>query len=166
MAEELNWDRARKKKEIEGAVAFLGSMGLAPGAASALQDQTPKTFFERMQNAIWRTENEVKSSVLYSRSRFEAGEVEALRNAFAKRARTVYVGAGEEIRLSKAELSELLNELPGYEGIPRKDFEYVLEEAGFKGRSDVDFDEFVEVNCTFNPSVQRDSALCMTVDLW
>lgn len=161
MAEELDWDRERRRKEVEGAVVFLGSMGLAPGAANAvLQDLAPKSFWERIGGSIWGvggTVNGVKSSsALYSRSRFEAGEVETLRHAFMKRARTVFVVGGEgagradsEMRLSKLELGDLLNELPGYEGISEKDYEYVLEEAGFKERVDVDFDEFLEVSSVF-----------------
>jgi glycerol-3-phosphate dehydrogenase len=39
----------------------------------------------------------------------------------------------------------VLKEVPGYADITAKDTEYVLEEAGFKARADVDFDEFLEV---------------------
>jgi len=49
------------------------------------------------------------------------------------------------VRLPKAALGAVLQEVPGYEGIPTKDCEYVLEEAGFKTRADVDFDEFLEI---------------------
>ena len=39
----------------------------------------------------------------------------------------------------------LVEGLKGYEGVSQKDYEYVLMETGFADKSDLNFDEFVEV---------------------
>ena len=49
-------------------------------------------------------------------------------------------------RLGASAVYELVKGLRGFEGIKSKDYEYVLEEAGFAPNKDVDFDEFVEVS--------------------
>jgi glycerol-3-phosphate dehydrogenase len=152
MGQELDWDRTRKRQEIEKAVEFLGTMGLALGAASVLPEPSPRGFLERMESAIWRTTGGAtagaKAPAAYSRAQFEPGEVDALRDAFLKKAKTVIAGAGKEMRVSRMELSDLLKDLQWYEEIPLKDYDYVLDEAGFRGRVDVDFHEFVEVSST------------------
>jgi glycerol-3-phosphate dehydrogenase len=155
MAEELGWTRGQKKQQIENAMLFLSSMGLAPdaGTAVAVPDPAMKGLLER---ALWRVGGggwfwpwayKTRSSVEYSRARFEAGEVEELRRVFMKRAAQVTVGeeVAEEERIKKVDLVEVLKEVPGYEDVAMKDCEYVLEEAGFSSRKDVNFDEFVEV---------------------
>ncbi|KAF8992697.1 hypothetical protein BDQ17DRAFT_1546385 [Cyathus striatus] len=74
-------------------------------------------------------------------SRFEAGELVALRAAFERHAN----GNGNR-KVRKDEVLEVLGDVPGYEGVLGKDYVYVLEEAGFGDRVDVDFDEFVEIS--------------------
>ena len=154
MAEELNWTRAQKRQQIDDAMVFLRSMGLAPDVATAVPEPVPKGLLERVLwhiGGLWMWTDRTRPSVEYSRARFEAGEVEELRRVFAKRAVGVVArdggGAGEE-RIKKVELVEVLKEVPGYEDIQGKDCEYVLEEAGFASRTDMNFDEFVEV-CDF-----------------
>jgi len=46
-----------------------------------------------------------------------------------------------------------LKGVPGYERVRAQDYEYVLEEAGFKNLEDVGFDEFVEVGFDFEEVV-------------
>jgi glycerol-3-phosphate dehydrogenase len=144
MAEELGWRRARKREEIERAVEFLATMGLAPGAGAILLESAPNSMLERLIYALWRpgTAPGAKVSAVYSRAQFEAGEVDALRDVYLRRARAV---AGQDTRLSKSEVIDLLRETPGYEDVSVKDYEYVLDEAGFRGKDQIDFDEFVEV---------------------
>ena len=47
--------------------------------------------------------------------------------------------------MKQTELFGLVKSLPGFEGIKAKDYDYVLEEAGFARSGNVDFDEFMEV---------------------
>jgi glycerol-3-phosphate dehydrogenase len=154
MAEELNWTRAQKRQQIDGAMVFLSSMGLAPDTVRlAASELAPIGLLESVLwrlGGLWMWQGKARPSVEYSRARFEAGEVEELRRAFGKRAFAVIVkdvngqdAEGEKIK--KAELVEVLKEVPGYEDVQSKDCEYALEEAGFANRVDVNFDEFVEV---------------------
>lgn len=95
----------------------------------------------------------------YSRAQFEPGEIEMLRRVFADKARSrggdkdtpqIHQDVGSKQDWSqgvrKDELFEVIKGLPGYGGIKMKDFEYVVEEAGFASNGGVDFDEFVEVS--------------------
>lgn len=154
MAEELGWSRSEKKKQIDDAVVFLGSMGLAPGATVAPSHH--KSVFERIESVFWNPATlgvgaQKGTASIYSRAQFESGEVDTLRRAFEGRAvsvpaaQTQASGVVDEKRVQKQELPELLKGVSGYEGIPLKDFEYVFEEAGYSSRADFDFDEFVEV---------------------
>jgi glycerol-3-phosphate dehydrogenase len=135
-------------------VSFLRSMGLAPEMYAVSAEQEPKGMIERAiwrLGGLWAGASKARTSVEYSRAQFEAGEVDALRHAFEKRAVGVVVRDGdgdvaEVRRIKKEELVELLKEVPGYEDTPVKDCEYVLEEAGFATRVDMDFDEFVEAS--------------------
>lgn len=80
--------------------------------------------------------------MVYSRAQFKAGEVEALREAFKSRAS----GESEtDARLQHEEVLELVKGLPGSAGINRKDYDYVLEEAGFSKSPAVDMDQFLEI---------------------
>ncbi|KAF8992682.1 hypothetical protein BDQ17DRAFT_1432235 [Cyathus striatus] len=73
------------------------------------------------------------------RSRFEAGELVALRAAFERQGS----GDGNE-KVRKDEVLEVLGDVTGYE-VLGKDFVYVLEKAGFGDRVNIDFDEVVEI---------------------
>ena len=164
MADELKWSRSEKKKQIERAVHFLGTMGLAPDAV--LPEPVPRGLLERLENVVWKAVagiveagygGSVKRGAAYGRAQFEAGEVAALKDAFAARARKVVDVVGdvgvEERRVRKGELVEILKGVPGYERVRAQDYEYVLEEAGFKNLEDVGFDEFVEVGFDFEEVV-------------
>lgn len=152
MAEELGWNRIQKKDMTLRAIHFLGTMGLSDKAVAEAQQKSiaGASFLEKA--GMWAMGcgggyggyGGGEGSV-YSRAQFEAGEVEALKGAFAKRARTVQ---GED-RVRKDEIMDLLKEVPGYEAIPPRDCSYVLEEAGYKNKNDMGFEEFVEVSNTF-----------------
>lgn len=152
MGAELHWSRAEKARQIKSAVAFLASMGLPPGSVP-LPVAPPHGLLEHAEMALWGAGEILAGGLgmrfagvpnvpVYSRSKFERGEMAALKNAFDRHAAQTQEGAG---RIPKAELMAVLKEVPGYEEMSAKDCEYVLEEAGFKRRVDVDFDEFLEV---------------------
>ncbi|KAH9936425.1 DAO-domain-containing protein [Fomitopsis serialis] len=63
------------------------------------------------------------AEMVYSRAQFEAGE-----------------------KLATEHVLDLVKALPGYGAVNKKDYEYVLEEAGFSKAQGVDFDEFVEIS--------------------
>ncbi|TDL30228.1 hypothetical protein BD410DRAFT_893336 [Rickenella mellea] len=109
---------------------------------------------------------------VYSRARFEAGEVDTLRAAFLARSSTSGPAASDlekgkdgskavaAPRLEKAKLREVLDDVPGYEKISGRAVEYVLNEAGFDKQSEFEFDEFVEIcgelkEVTLRPVNQR-----------
>jgi glycerol-3-phosphate dehydrogenase len=154
MAEEFKWGSAQKKKQIEQATEFLGTMGLAPGMADALQEPSSRNslYLDKLKLMEWSFSHATaaKTPTLYTRSPFEAGEVEALRDAFFKHAHKVATNAGEQMKIKKDGLSLLLHDIPGYEDIPLSDYEYVLDEAGFRNRQELDFDEFIEVSTSWN----------------
>ncbi|KAH9949802.1 DAO-domain-containing protein [Amylocystis lapponica] len=145
MAEELKWTRARKDAEIAKATSFLASMGLPPGAIMSTRTE-PRGLLERAESAFGfgaaasERRRRAAPEMVYSRAQFEAGEVEALQEAFASRVR----GASQE-RMQHQQAFELIKALPGYEGIKIKDYDYVLEDAGIRKSQDVGFDEFVEI---------------------
>ncbi|KAL7279835.1 hypothetical protein ACG7TL_006242 [Trametes sanguinea] len=150
MAEELHWSAARRKAEVDAAKDFLRSMGLPPGAVPRPVSNEPKTVVEcfesalGMKHAAARRAPVAAQEIVYSRAQFAAGEVEALQGAFEKRVPEERKAQGLN-RLAVDEVYELVSGLPGFEDVRKKDYEYVLEEAGFKGQKDVDFDEFVEI---------------------
>ncbi|KAI0357605.1 DAO-domain-containing protein [Trametes cingulata] len=150
MSEELHWSPARAKAETAAATEFLGSMGLPPGATPRPVSDAPKSVVECFEGVLGmkktRTPAKARAAqeMVYSRAQFAAGEVEALHGAFGARVPAERKAQGAE-RLEVKEVYELVKGLPGFEGIRAKDYEYVLEEAGFKGQKDVDFDEFVEI---------------------
>ncbi|KAH7915462.1 FAD dependent oxidoreductase-domain-containing protein [Hygrophoropsis aurantiaca] len=154
MSEELHWPRSRQKRELERAVGFLSSMGLAPGAP--VPQLEPRNALGQLETGLW---NLVKSgsavvkkpAMTYSRAKFEAGEVDSLKQVFDRHCLPVSSGNNQSLhdsverKLNKERIREVLRELPGYEGIRAKDYDYVFEEAGFADREDVDLDGFVEI---------------------
>ncbi|KAJ6620300.1 FAD dependent oxidoreductase-domain-containing protein [Mycena sp. CBHHK59/15] len=174
MGEEFNWSRAEKKRQTTRTVAFLSSMGLAPGAIAP--PSAPSGLLGRVESALWDvgaalglTGAAASAAPAYSRAKFEKGEMAALKNAFGRWARTLDGPAGKEVKVAKTELLEVLKEVPGYEEIPAKDCDYVLEEAGFKSRVDVDFDEFLEIcgslkEVSFTPAPTKHERLTIPVE--
>jgi glycerol-3-phosphate dehydrogenase len=157
MGEEMGWSLAHKTRELERATIFLESMGLQPGVAPPAANA--RDLLEKVESALYtgfgtRTRASAGSVVPpmpYSRAQFEAGEVDALRRAFEVRAKAVPPSNGtlEPVRrLARADLRALVGSVQGYETVSDKEVAYVLEEAGFASRQDVDFDEFVEVRLT------------------
>lgn len=155
MAEDLNWSHARQQAEIDRATKFLASMGLPPDTkppplknrsvmerSRALLGFTPQ--FSTAARAL-----RAGPEMVYSRAQFEAGEIVALRDAFTTRVQQLPVA---ETHLGRAEVIDLIKSLKGYEGVSQKDYEYVLTETGFADKSDLDFDEFVEVRL-FDPRI-------------
>ncbi|KAI0667678.1 DAO-domain-containing protein [Trametes maxima] len=148
MTEELHWSAARAKAETAAATAFLGSMGLAPGAVPRRVSDAPRGVVDCVGSALGVGRKAKtgagagadSAAIVYSRAQFAAGEVEALQGAFAAKQKA----QGVE-RLAAREAYELVKGLPGFEEVREKDYAYVLEEAGFKASQDVDFDEFVEI---------------------
>ncbi|KAJ7684515.1 FAD dependent oxidoreductase-domain-containing protein [Mycena polygramma] len=172
MAEELHWSRAEKARQVARSIAFLASMGLAPDAAAAAP---PHGLRERAAHAAWGAArglglvSPAASAPEYSRAKFDGAEMAALKGAFARYAQTVARPAGQEVRLPKAALAAVLKEVPGYADIPAKDCDYVLEEAGFKARADVDFDEFLEIcgslkEVSFAPAPSKQERLTIPVE--
>ncbi|KAJ3714082.1 FAD dependent oxidoreductase-domain-containing protein [Lentinula raphanica] len=117
---------------------------------------------------------------VYSRAKFEKGELAALRNAFeasttdlppapvpssvestpAPNSTTAIFSSNRLLPI--AQVVEVLRKVPGYQEMSAsdlsKDLNYVIEEAGFKGRKDIDFEEFVEIcgdlkEVTFAPAL-------------
>ncbi|KAI0736251.1 DAO-domain-containing protein [Fomitopsis betulina] len=139
MAEERKWTSQRKAAELEDAVRFLASMGLPPGAAPT---QRPHSLLEKLEGALGlpvSRRRRAAPEMMYSRAQFETGEVEQLKAAFAGAAH------GMEAKLGHERVLELVKGLSGFAAVNRKDYDYVLEEAGFSKAQDLDFDEFVEI---------------------
>lgn len=162
MAEEYNWSRSERKRQVERAVKFFESMGLSPGSVPILPETTPRGLLERTEDAVWRFgsallgtlgyQTQASRKQVHSRSKFEHGEVAALKNAFTK---SVGATGGDSPRVMKKEVMDILKEVPGYEGISRKDYDYVFEEAGLQNQEFVDFDEFVEVSISHQSFLNR-----------
>lgn len=154
MAEERKWSKERKAAELDAAVRFLASMGLPPGAAPA--QQRSHGLLEKVEGALGlpapARRRRAAPEMVYSRAQFEAGEVEQLKAAFAGAAH------GAEEKLGHERVLELVKGLPGFEAVNAKDYDYVLEEAGFSKAQDVDFDGFVEVSFIYPSSVLAGSA--------
>lgn len=157
MAEELGWSYSQRRKQIAAAVKFLGSMGLPPALmlSSNLPEPIPKSWFDKIERSFWRTGRNIVSVLPWgsnaqrvdetdtftpSRSKFEPGEVAALRTVFNARAK---VSEGIE-KVAAEEMLRILRGIPGYADITRKELDYVLDEAGLRERT-VSFDEFIEV---------------------
>ena len=158
MAEELGWSYSQRRKQIAAAVKFLGSMGLPPPLtlSSNLPQPISKSWFDKIEGSFWRTGRNIMNVLQWgsnvdetdtftpSRSKFEPGEVAALRNAFIGRTK---VSEGIE-KVVAEEILSILKEIPGYADITKKELDYVLDEAGLRERK-VNFDEFIEVGLTF-----------------
>ena len=59
----------------------------------------------------------------------------------------------------------LIGSLKGCKGVSQKDYEYVLTETGFAGKSDFNFDEFVEV-WESHRAAFCGFVLALCLDLW
>ncbi|KIM54856.1 hypothetical protein SCLCIDRAFT_340505 [Scleroderma citrinum Foug A] len=96
ISEELGWNRTRQREKFERGFKYLQSTGLAPGAINNSIGEYP---WDRRSHAGWTrwvtggfwcllgmhsaTTPATKAvSQLYNRAKFEAGEVEALRDIF------------------------------------------------------------------------------------
>lgn len=153
LGEELSWDKKRKEAELERATRFLATMGLPPGALERSYKEEPvKSVLNTLRTLVGLkplTERRPAAEMVYSRAQFDAGEIEEMREAFAARAKgepsMSATGAVSLSRVDARELFDLVRNLSGFEGVKPKDYEYVLEEAGYSKQQEVDFDEFVEV---------------------
>lgn len=155
MAEELNWSSSRKAAEIERAIRNFETMGLTSDEANVLLQsaQASQGWLGRVESKFWKTIGYGETNALgaklqsvgpvYSRALFGPGEVEALRSAFEKKANVVQDSGAENVETDN--IMEVLKQVPGYETISKKEYAYVLEEAGFKLQTVVDFDEFMEI---------------------
>ena len=168
MGEELGWSYRERKEQTKKAAKFLKSMGLPEAYLHHLPEPVPKNISERIcrdvswsLNAIghivglaspwsWRTpkaSHGVQPIKFIGRSKFEGGEIAALRAAFLNAALNGSVKTWEVLGLLKT--------ASGLDGISKRELAYVLEEAGLKGKEDVDFEEFLEVRlscCAFSVS--------------
>ena len=163
MADELGWSYKERKNQISKGVQFLRSMGLSPAlmTSSLIPQPEPRGITEHIEKALWKAgtglvhvlgfgniENQEK---VYGRSKFEGGEVVALRNAFINNTRAQQGGAATagELKLKTENILEILKDVTGYSEISKKELYYVLDEAGLKRHGEVDFDEFIEVSLSF-----------------
>lgn len=142
MAEELNWNAARRQQEMVHTARFLQSMGLPPSADVPAPARTSQRWYDWAYRMVGITST-INS---HGRAQFEAGEANSLREAFLERSRDT---AG---RLAKPAILELLRGIPAYAGIRSKEFEYVFEETGLARQKDVDVDGFVEVRAISSSS--------------
>ncbi|KAI0051433.1 DAO-domain-containing protein [Auriscalpium vulgare] len=144
MGAELGWTAAHKQEQFAHAAKFLQSMGLQPTPEAALAPESVgwKHWAAEKLNLPLDVTKGAKPSMPFSRAQFEVGEVDELRAAFLQRARDV---PGEEKRLEKGAVKELLAGFQSYAAIGAKEFDYVMEETGFAKQKDVDLDEFVEI---------------------
>ncbi|KIM41129.1 hypothetical protein M413DRAFT_445847 [Hebeloma cylindrosporum] len=159
MADELQWSYAERQRQIANTVRFLESMGLnAP--SSITPAPIPRGFVEKASEAVkragsWalgygRGADVTIESFGPGRSRFEAGEVAALRTAFGGKAKVSVPGGGDgdvaELKVRMDEVMDILRSVPGYPEISKKELDYVVAEAGMDGQKDVDLDEFIELS--------------------
>lgn len=152
MADELGWSYSERKKQISKAFQFLGSMGLPSSfmTSAFMPEPEPRGMMEHIEKTLWKAGTGVvhvfgfsttEGQKLYGRSKFEGGEVAALRNAFISNAH------GGELKVKTGDILELLKDVTGYSEITKKELNYVLDEAGLKGQGEeVDLDQFIEVS--------------------
>lgn len=160
MADELGWSYRERKNQIAKGVQFLGSMGLSPTfmTSALIPEPEPRGIIEHIEKTLWKastgmvhafgfgsTESREKA---YGRSKFESGEVAALKNAFISNARAQQDGTATtgELKLKTGDILEILKDATGYSEISKKELNYVLDEAGLKGHGEVDFDQFIEAS--------------------
>jgi glycerol-3-phosphate dehydrogenase len=177
MADEFGWSYRERKKQISEAFQFLGTMGLPPTfmTSAFIPEPEPRGVVEHIERALWKTGTSVvnvlgfgtiESQKVYGRSKFEGGEVAALRNAFVSNVQCAAAGAAGELKLKTGDILKILKDVTGYSEISKQELNYVLDEAGLKGQGEVDLDQFIEVSPSFLPfflSIQR---LCDSEDLW
>jgi glycerol-3-phosphate dehydrogenase len=140
MAEELNWNAARRQQEIKQTTQFLQSMGLPPGT-----DLPAPARSSHWYDWAYRLVGTTATTNSHGRAQFEAGEADSLRAAFLEQSRD------SARRLDRPAVWDLLHGIPAYAGIRTKDFEYVLEETGLAKQELIDMDEFVEVRAPSIP---------------
>ena len=159
MADEFGWSYSERKKQISKAFQFLGSMGLPPTymTSAFIPEPEPRGIMEHIEKAFWKAGtgvvhflgfSTIESQKVYGRSKFEGGEVAALRNAFIINAQ------GGDLKLKTGDILEILKDVTGYSEITKKELNYVLDEAGLKGQGEVDLEQFIEVSSSFSLSVQ------------
>ncbi|KAF9448000.1 DAO-domain-containing protein [Macrolepiota fuliginosa MF-IS2] len=124
----------------------------------------PRGWVERSERGVWWAWGSVSRVVgaimagkagvgergrVLGRAKFEVGEVGGLKSVFDKHAVSAKsaAGAGGDTKgkIDKGEVLEIVKYVPGYEEVTRKELEYVLEEAGFMEREELDWEEFLEV---------------------
>ncbi|KAK7462260.1 mitochondrial glycerol-3-phosphate dehydrogenase [Stygiomarasmius scandens] len=135
--EKAFWDVADSVKVAERSI--LGLLGLGPAwGAWKLGD-----------HSVGRpTPNPV-----HSRAKFEAGEMGALKTAFALHLTPSSLSTmtttidGHGSRIPVREVAAVLKEVPGYgyEDVKEKDVEYAMGDVVLKEQKEVDWDEFVEI---------------------
>ncbi|KAF9474285.1 DAO-domain-containing protein [Pholiota conissans] len=157
MAEELGWSYSERRRQIAATVKFLGSMGLTPAfmAAANIPEPLPRGWCEHATAAIWKASTGLwnwgfGSPVLEhvesgpGRSKFEPGQVVALRTLF--NARAVAGVDGAERTVKTKEVLDILKSMNGYSEMTQKELDYVLDEAGLRDQGELDLDEFIEVS--------------------
>ncbi|KAG6910415.1 hypothetical protein DXG01_010770 [Tephrocybe rancida] len=176
MAEELHWSHAERKKQIANAVDFFVSMGLPRAAVPALPAPLPRGFSEKAW--VWLTSgfgyyNSMRAqkdgAYSHGRAMFEPAELAALTAAFDRHANSAIVDGQPEEVIQLSKLNDVVMEVQGYEGATRKDFQYVLEEAGLMKATQLDFDEFIEIcgslkEVAFSPALHKHERLRIPVE--
>jgi len=159
MADEFGWSYKERKNQIAKGVQFLRSMGLSPAfmTSALIPEPEPRSIMEHIEKALWKAGTGVvhvfgfgnleSREKAYGRSKFESGEVAALRNAFTSNAQAQQGDATTtgELKLKAGDVLDILKDISGYSEISRKELNYVLDEAGLKGHAEVDFDQFIEI---------------------
>ncbi|KAJ3869143.1 DAO-domain-containing protein [Lentinula novae-zelandiae] len=174
MAFHLGWDLSRKKQEIRSTVKFLESMGLKREVVEAqYKERNLRRIRSSIYTGFGFFNSGAKYDVylptvppVYSRAKFDRSELVALRTAFEVFASDVFPGvASSHVEsthipsptmlkqssklLPISQVLQVIRQVPGYQEMLAsdldKDLKYVIEEAGFKGRKEVGFEEFVEI---------------------
>jgi len=156
MASELGWSHARQEQELRNGVRFLTSFGLYGVPEDLFVPH--RGWRDWIENRILRLGHEKVPRIVsaYSRSAFEAGEIELIAKAFNERASGMpkMDEEGEsqgEKRLPTAMLLEVITVLPGYEDTKKGHLDNVLTEVRIGKKGDVELDEFFEVSTTTRP---------------
>ena len=174
MADEFGWSYSERKKQIWKAFQFLGSMGLSPTfmTSAFIPEPEPRGIMEHIEKALWKAGtgvlhvlgfSTIESHRVYGRSKFEGGEVAALRNAFISNAAHGGGGGSGELKLKTRNILEILKDVTGYSEITKKELNYVLDEAGLKGQGEVDLDQFIEVRAFLFLSFLSFKRLLLTI---